>query len=61
MVIAGWSFCYAALDAGKAWQSALEYGLIRGVADIRPDGKLILIESWGGYETQNAPEVLVEY
>ncbi len=62
VVIAGWSFCYAALDAGKAWQTALENGLNEVWRILRPDGKLILIESLGtGYETPNAPEVLVEY
>ena len=51
-VIAGWSFCYAALDAGEAWQSALEKGLKEVWRVLRPGGKLILIDSLGtGFET----------
>ena len=62
VVIAGWSFCYAALDAGKAWQDALQNGLNEVWRVLRPGGKLILIESLGtGFETPHAPEVLVEY
>lgn len=62
VVIAGWSFCYAALNAGEAWQTALENGLDEVWRVLRPGGRLILIESLGtGYETPHAPEVLVEY
>ena len=62
VVIAGWSFCYAALDAGEAWQAALEKGLNEVWRVLRPGGKLILIESLGtGYETPHTPPVLVEY
>ena len=62
IIIAGWSFCYAALDAGEAWQSALEKGLKEVWRVLRPGGKLILIDSLGtGFETPHTPEVLVEY
>ena len=62
VVIAGWSFCYAALDAGEAWQIALEKGLDEVRRVLRPGGQLILIESLGtGYEAPHAPDVLVEY
>ena len=62
VVIAGWSFCYAALDAGEAWQAALEKGLNEVWRVLRPGGKLILIESLGtGFETPHTPPVLVEY
>ena len=61
-VIAGWSFCYAALDAREAWQSALEKGLKEVWRVLRPGGKLILIDSLGtGFETPHTPEVLIEY
>ena len=62
VVIAGWSFCYAALDAGENWQPALEEALSEARRVLRPGGKLILIESLGtGFESPQAPEVLVNY
>jgi ubiquinone/menaquinone biosynthesis C-methylase UbiE len=62
VVIAGWSFCYAALDAGKAWQPALEEALAEVKRVLRPGGKLIVIESLGtGFDAPNAPDVLVDY
>ena len=62
VVISGWSFCYAALDAGSAWQSALEHALDEVWRVLRPGGVLILIDSLGtGFETPHTPEVLVEY
>ena len=62
VVIAGWSFCYAALDAEENWKEALENALDEVWRVLRPGGKLILIESLGtGYEKPNTPEVLVDY
>lgn len=62
VVIAGWSFCYAALDAKDNWQPALEGALAEVRRVLRPGGKLILIESLGtGFEEPHAPEVLVDY
>ena len=62
MIIAGWSFCYAALDAEAQWQPALERALAEVERVLRPGGTLILIESLGtGFETPHTPEVLVEY
>jgi ubiquinone/menaquinone biosynthesis C-methylase UbiE len=62
VIIAGWSFCYAALDAGAAWQPALEKALLSAERVIRPGGKLILIESLGtGFTTPHTPEVLTAY
>ncbi len=62
VVISGWSFCYAALDAGPGWQPALEEALAEAQRVLRPGGKLILIESLGtGFETPNRPDVLVDY
>jgi ubiquinone/menaquinone biosynthesis C-methylase UbiE len=62
VVIAGWSFCYAALDAEENWQPALEGALDEVRRVLRPGGKLILIESLGtGFEEPEAPEVLVAY
>ena len=61
-VIAGWSFCYAALDSGENWQFALENALAEVERVLRPGGKLILIESLGtGHKYPQAPDVLVDY
>jgi len=61
-VIAGWSFCYAALDAEAQWQTALEQALAEVERVLRPGGKLILIESLGtGFTTPHPPDVLVQY
>jgi len=62
LVIAGWSFCYAALDAGEGWQNSLEEALSETERILRPDGKLILIDSLGtGFETPHPPSVLKDY
>ena len=62
LVIAGWSFCYAAIDAGEDWQASLEKALEEVSRVLRPCGKLILIESLGtGFTTPNTPSVLVDY
>ena len=62
VVIAGWSFCYAAIDAGDHWQTGLERALSETARILRPGGTLILIESLGtGYESPHRPEVLRRY
>lgn len=62
LVIAGWSFCYAAIDAGEDWQLALEQALDEVKRVLRKDGSLILIESLGtGFETPHRPDVLASY
>jgi len=62
LVIAGWSFCYAAIDAGASWERSLENALDEVARVLRPDGKLIVIESLGtGFETPHSPAVLVDY
>lgn len=62
VIIAGWSFCYAALDAEDGWQPALEEALAETERALCPGGVLILIESLGtGFETPNRPGVLVDY
>jgi len=61
-VISGWSFCYAAINAGTSWKNSLEQALSEAERVLRPGGILILIESLGtGYETPNRPDVLVDY
>lgn len=62
LVIAGWSFCYVAIDAGDSWERSLEGALDEVSRVLRPGGGLILIESLGtGFETPHAPAVLAEY
>lgn len=62
VIIAGWSFCYAATDAGENWQAGLERALSETARVIRPGGTLILIESLGtGFESPHRPEVLKNY
>lgn len=62
VIISGWSFCYAALDAGDDWLPALEAALGEAARLLRPGGKLILIESLGtGFTTPNRPDVLIDY
>lgn len=62
VIIAGWSFCYAAIDAGDRWESALEQATSELARVIRPGGIVILIESLGtGFETPHRPEVLENY
>lgn len=62
VVIAGWSFCYAALDSEAQWLPSLEKALSEVKRILRPEGTLILIESLGtGFETPHTPDVLVEY
>ncbi len=62
LVIAGWSFCYAAIDAGDFWKRSLERALDEVERVLRPGGDLILIESLGtGFETPHPPTVLADY
>jgi ubiquinone/menaquinone biosynthesis C-methylase UbiE len=62
LVIAGWSFCYAAIDAGENWQRDLGQALWEVERILRPHGKLILIESLGtGFESPHRLEVLRNY
>jgi ubiquinone/menaquinone biosynthesis C-methylase UbiE len=62
VILSGWSFCYAALDADEAWTPALEKALLEAQRVLRPGGLLLLIESLGtGYESPRAPDVLRDY
>lgn len=62
IVIAGWSFCYAAIDSGEDWEPVLAQALAEAERVLRPAGTLILIESLGtGFEQPNTPAVLVDY
>lgn len=62
LVIAGWSLCYAALDASDGWKAALEEALAETMRILKPGGVLIIIESLGtGFETPHTPQVLVNY
>lgn len=62
VVISGWSFCYAAINAGDQWENGLESALSEVERVLHPGGKLILIESLGtGFETPHTPPVLVNY
>lgn len=60
--ISGWSFCYAAIDAGANWRGALKQALQEVKRQLKPDGIIILLESLGtGFEKPKAPAVLAEY
>lgn len=62
LVIAGWSFCYAALNRGENWLLALEAALAEVNRVLHPGGTVILIESQGtGYITPHTPAVLADY
>ncbi len=62
VILAGWSFCYAAIHIGENWRASLERALAEAKRVLKPVGKLILIESLGtGFERPHAPDVLVEY
>lgn len=62
VIISGWSFCYAALDAEAQWVSSLELALAEVERVLRPGGEVILIESLGtGFTTPNRPNVLADY
>ncbi len=62
VVISGWSFCYAAIDAVTNWEEELEKALSEAARILRPGGVLILIESLGtGFETPHRPVVLETY
>jgi len=62
VVVAGWSFCYAAIDAGVNWESALERALSEITRVIRPGGIVLLIESLGtGFESPHRPDILMDY
>jgi ubiquinone/menaquinone biosynthesis C-methylase UbiE len=62
VVVSGWSFCHAAIDAGEGWRESLETALLEAARILQPGGTLILIESLGtGYERPQRPDVLVDY
>lgn len=62
IILAGWSFCYSAIHAGPEWRRSLASALSQVERLLKPDGKLILIESLGtGYETPHPPDVLINY
>jgi SAM-dependent methyltransferase len=62
IVIAGWSFCYAAIHAKEDWERMLADALHQVDRILRPKGKLILIESLGtGFERPQAPAILQDY
>ncbi len=62
VILSGWNFCYAALQAKNDWQSGLEQALSEVKRVLRPGVVVILIESLGtGFTSPNRPEVLVDY
>jgi ubiquinone/menaquinone biosynthesis C-methylase UbiE len=62
LVISGWSFCYLAVWGGADWNSALQDGLNEIQRILRPDGKVLIIESLGtGTEKPRPPEHLRAY
>lgn len=62
LVIAGWTICYAALWSEHNWRSDLDqvFGEIARI--LRPNGKIIIIETQGtGYTSPNPPSELADY
>lgn len=62
VILAGWSFCYAAINEGENWQIGLNRALSEVERVLRPGGILLLIESLGtGFDTPHRPDVLKDY
>jgi ubiquinone/menaquinone biosynthesis C-methylase UbiE len=62
VIIAGWSFCYTAIDSVENWEEALAQGSSEVSRVLRPGGDFIVIESLGtGFESPHPPDVLKDY
>lgn len=62
MVIAGWSFCYLAVWGGDQWQHEVDQGIDEAMRLLKPNGTMILIESFGtGAVDPNPPPHLNDY
>jgi ubiquinone/menaquinone biosynthesis C-methylase UbiE len=62
IVISGWSICYFASWSGSEWIQDIKKSLSEMKRILRPEGKIILLETMGtGYERPTPPPHLQEY
>ena len=62
LVVSGWSICYLVVWEDKKWKGELESALLEIRRVLRPEGKIIIIETLGtGNELPEEPDKLREY
>jgi ubiquinone/menaquinone biosynthesis C-methylase UbiE len=62
LVISGWSLCYLVVWEEDNWRASLDIGLQEMARLVRPNGKLVIIETLGtGVEQPQPPDKLRPY